>query len=74
MLCWVLSLYAAIISPAYLMVKFLVEEEKSRVVGVGVVRGDQQFLRRCYVAAIRTLKSHKQFREQRSREDEEVES
>lgn len=56
------------------MVKFLVEDEKSRVVGVGVVRGDQQFLRRCYVAAIRTLKSHKQFIEQRSREDDEVES
>lgn len=45
-----LSLYATIISPAHLMMKFPVEEEKRRVVGVEVVHGDPQ--------ASRTLENH----------------
>lgn len=53
------SLFAAIISPAHLMMKFLVEDEKERVIGVGLVRGDQQVSRKCQVVAIRSSESHK---------------
>lgn len=36
-----MSLYAVVISLAHIMMKFPVEDEKSRVVGVGVMHGDQ---------------------------------
>lgn len=48
-----LSTYAAIISPAQLMMNFPMEDEDKRVVGVGIARGDQQTSRKYYVTAVR---------------------
>lgn len=68
-----MSTYAAIILPAHLMMKFPVDDEERRVVGVCVVHGDQQTSRKCYVADVFSFETHKKTEEQRGEEDEEVE-
>lgn len=68
-----LTLYAAIISPTHLMMKFPIENEDKKAVGVGVALGDQQTSRKCYVAVVRSSESHERSGEQRGEEDKEIE-
>lgn len=68
-----ISEYAAIISTAHLMMKFPVEDEKQRVIGIGESYRDQRDARRCYVASVRSSGSLKRAGEQRSEEDKEIE-
>lgn len=68
-----LSEYGAVISTAHLMMKFPVEDEKQRVVGICESHGDQGVARRCYVASVRSSQSLKRTGEQRSEEDKELE-
>lgn len=58
---------------AHLMMKFPVEDDKQRIVGIGESYGDQGVARRCYVATIRSSQSLKRTGEQRSEEDKEIE-
>lgn len=69
----VISEFVAVISMAHLMMKFPVEDAKQRVIGVEVVRGDQQMARKCYVQSVRTLETYKRAGDGRREEDVEVE-
>lgn len=68
-----LNKYAAVISTAHLMMKFPVEDEKQRVVGLYESYGDQGVARRCYVDFVRSSQSFKRTGEQRNEEDKEIE-
>lgn len=68
-----ISAFEAIILIAHLQMKYLVEDRKGRIIGVGIVQGNQQLSRHCYDQSVRNSETFKRAGSFRSAEDDELE-